>query len=356
MKTIVLTGGGTAGHVTPNLAIIPMLKKEGWDIHYIGTDGIEKKLISAVDGVTYHTITSGKLRRYFDLKNLSDPFKVLKGIRQSCGLLKKIKPCVVFSKGGYVAVPVVLAARRRHIPTVIHESDITPGLATKLSADAAKKICVTFEAAGKSFDGKKVVVTGSPIREELLHGNSDAARRELGFDAKPVLLFMGGSTGARVINEALRASLDKMLEKYNILHICGAGNLCGIKKPGYQEREYIGSGLADCMALADMVVSRAGSNSINEFLALNKPMLLIPLSRNASRGDQVDNAEDFRSHGYCRVLIQEDMTPQSLVQAVEDAFAQREEMRACMKNAGAAHGAENVMRVIREVAGENAEN
>lgn len=352
MKTIVLTGGGTAGHVTPNLAIIPLLRAEGWNIHYIGTEGIEKRLISQAEGVSYHTITSGKLRRYFDLKNLSDPFKVLKGISQSKKLLKEIKPDLVFSKGGYVAVPVVLAAKSRKIPTVIHESDMTPGLATKLSAGAAKKICVTFEAAGRSFDRAKVAVTGSPIRAELLEGSAQRAKSALGFDDKPVVLFMGGSSGARVINEALRAVLNEMLKRYNIIHLCGAGNVePGLDRGGYVQSEYADRELADYLALADMVVSRAGSNSINEFLTLCKPMLLIPLSKNASRGDQVDNAEDFKKHGYCDVLLQEDMNPQSLINAVDSVYNNREVYRRNMRASKSGKGTENIMRVIREVAG-----
>ena len=350
MKTIVLTGGGTAGHVTPNVAIIPLLKKEGFKIHYIGTDGIEKKLISEIPDVEYHTITSGKLRRYFDLKNISDPFKVLKGISQSSKLLKKIKPDVVFSKGGYVAVPVVLAAKMRKVPTVIHESDITPGLATKLSAGAAKKICVTFEAAGKNFDASRVVVTGSPIRPELFTGDAERARRALSFDNKPVVLFMGGSMGAKVINDTMRKVLGELTQGYNIIHICGKGNLePELEGNSYKQFEYVSAELCDYMALADMVVSRAGSNSINEFLALAKPMLLIPLSVNASRGDQVDNAEDFKKHGYCNVLIQEDMTTDTLIQAIENTFNNREVYKRNMSQSKASNGAKNVLDTIIEV-------
>ncbi len=352
MKTIVLTGGGTAGHVTPNVAIIPLLQKEGFKVHYIGTDGIEKKLISGMPNVEYHTITSGKLRRYFDLKNISDPFKVIKGIAQSSKLLKKIKPDAVFSKGGYVAVPVVLAAKMRKIPTVIHESDMTPGLATKLSAGAAKKICVTFEAAGRNFDSSKVVVTGSPIRPELFTGNAEKARCELKFDSKPVVLFMGGSMGAKVINDTMRQVLDQLTAKYNVIHICGKGHLdetC--TNASYKQFEYVSDELRDYMALADIVVSRAGSNSINEFLALAKPMLLIPLSVNASRGDQVDNAQDFKKHGYCNLLIQEDMNTETLVRSIEETFANREIYKRNMLQAKTGNGAQNVLNTLLEVVG-----
>ena len=350
MRTIVLTGGGTAGHVTPNVAIIPLLKEEGFKVHYIGTEGIERDIIAKIDGVEYHTITSGKLRRYFDLKNISDPFKVVKGIAQSSKLLKRIKPDVVFSKGGYVAVPVVLAAKMRKIPTVIHESDMTPGLATKLSAGAAKKICVTFEAAGKNFDPSKVVVTGSPIRPELFSGDAEYARRLLGFDQKPVIMFMGGSIGAKVINDTMRQVIDKITEKYNVIHLCGKGNVADdLSSSSYKQFEYVSQELCHYMALADMVVSRAGSNSINEFLALAKPMLLIPLSVNASRGDQVDNANDFKKHGYCNVLIQEDMTCDTLLEGIESTYINREVLIRNMKNAKTGNGARNVFDAIMSV-------
>lgn len=350
MKRIVLTGGGTAGHVTPNVAIIPLLKEAGFDIHYIGTNGIEKDIITKIPEVTYHTITSGKLRRYFDLKNISDPFKVIKGIAQSSKLIKQIKPDVVFSKGGFVAVPVVLAAKMQKIPTVIHESDMTPGLATKLSSGAAKKICVTFEAAGKNFDKSKVVVTGSPIRPELFRGDAESARKMLGFDNKPVIMFMGGSIGAKVINDTMRQVIDKLTEKYNIIHLCGKGNLAQeLESSSYRQFEYVSEELCHYMALADMVVSRAGSNSINEFLALAKPMLLIPLSVNASRGDQVDNAEDFKKHGYCNVLIQEDMNCDTLLDSIESTYLNSEVFKRNMLNAKTGNGAQNVFDTIMSV-------
>lgn len=351
MNKIVLTGGGTAGHVTPNLALIPLLQQSGFEIHYIGTQGIEKKLITQLEGVQYHTITAGKLRRYFDLKNLSDPFKVIKGYTQSKKLLKQIAPDIVFSKGGYVAVPVVLAAKSRRIPTIIHESDITPGLATKLSAGAAKKICVTFEKAGAAFSQDKVVVTGSPIRPELFAGDGERARRQLGFDAKPVLLFMGGSLGARVINDTMRLVLNKLLVRYNIIHICGNGNLSPEHtQKGYVQIEYVSAELPDYMAAADLVISRAGSNSINEFLALCKPMLLIPLSRNSSRGDQEDNAADFQKRGYCNVLLQEDLTETTLLNAIDATFSNRELYKRSMKDSMASQGTANVLNTILEVA------
>ena len=349
MPKIVLTGGGTAGHVTPNLALLPGLKSHGFTVDYIGTaDGLERGLIEREKDITYHIISAGKFRRYLDLKNITDPFKVLKGIAQSRKLLKEIQPDVVFSKGGFVAVPVVFAAHMLGIPTVIHESDISCGLATRLSIPKANKVCLTFSEAAKNVDASKAVVTGSPMRAELFCGNAENARKKLKLDEKPVILFMGGSSGARVINQTLRKCLSSILEKYNVLHICGAGNLAEdlLKVKGYVQKEYVTKELADYMALASAVVSRAGSNSINEFLALHKPMLLIPLSREVSRGDQEDNAESFKKAGYADVLLQQDMTPETLCQGIDRLYAKREAYIRTMKNAPAANGTQRVLDVI----------
>ena len=264
----VFTGGGTAGHITPNIALIPLMQQKGYTVHYIGREsGIERELIEKMPGVTYHGISAGKLRRYNNIKNFTDPFRVIKGYFQSMALMKKLKPAGVFSKGGFVSVPVVMAAGAHHVPVVIHESDMTPGLATKLCLPTAKKACTTFERTAESL-GKKGVFTGTPLRSELLHGSKESARRLLGLDRKPVILVMGGSLGAKAINDRIRAVLPRLLPSFNIIHICGSGKLeKSLNAPGYIQKEYINEKLPDIMALADIVVSRAGSNSINEFLA-----------------------------------------------------------------------------------------
>lgn len=319
MKRIVLTGGGTAGHVTPNIALLPKLYELGYDVHYIGSyNGIEKTLIENCR-VPYYGISSGKLRRYFDLKNFSDPFKVVKGFSEAAKLLKKLKPDVVFSKGGFVSVPVVLAAKQQRIPVIIHESDMTPGLANKLSIPAASKVCCNFPETISHLPKGKAVLSGSPIREELLTGSRAKALKFTGLSGtKPVLLIIGGSLGSVVVNEAVRSILPKLLKKFEIIHLCGKGKLDQTLTAmnGYVQYEYISEELKDLFALSDIVISRAGANSICEFLALRKPALLIPLSAAASRGDQILNARSFEKQGYAAVLEEEQLNADTLYSAL----------------------------------------
>jgi UDP-N-acetylglucosamine--N-acetylmuramyl-(pentapeptide) pyrophosphoryl-undecaprenol N-acetylglucosamine transferase len=350
LKKLVLTGGGSAGHVTPHLALIPKLEKMGWDLHYIGSvDGIEKSLIKEGTNVPYYGISSGKLRRYFDLKNIKDPFKVAAGVAQAYLKLGKIKPDAVFSKGGFVAVPVVIAAWLRKIPVYIHESDITPGLANKISSKFASKIFVTFDEARKHFAAGQAIVTGSPIRDELLQGSREKGLSFLGFRSHlPVLTIMGGSLGARKINEAVRESLPELLRSYQIVHICGKGNLDQNlnQTEGYSQFEYIQKELPDVVAATDFVVSRAGSNSIFEWLTLKIPMLLIPLSRAASRGDQILNAQSFEKQGFCYVLYEEDLTKESLLQSLKELKANKENMQRNMESFKASDSVDLILRTI----------
>ena len=221
MKKIILTGGGTAGHVTPNIALMPKLKELGYEIEYIGSKkGIEKKLIEEL-GIPYYGISSGKLRRYHDLKNLTDPFKVARGFDEANLLMRKLKPDVIFSKGGYVTVPVVLAAHIHRVPIVIHESDMTPGLANKIALPHANKICCNFPETKEQFSDR-ATVTGTPIRQELFQGESKKAFDFCGFaEQKPTVLIIGGSTGSVAINKAVRNCLDELLKKFNVVHLCG---------------------------------------------------------------------------------------------------------------------------------------
>ncbi len=327
MKKIVLTGGGTAGHVTPNIALIPELKKRGYDIHYIGSkSGIEKTLIEEC-GIKYYGISSGKLRRYLDIKNFTDPFKVIKGIFEAASLMRKIKPDIVFSKGGFVTVPVILAASRKKIPCILHESDMSPGLANRICIPHAVKVCTNFPEAAKGIGENKAIVTGTPIRSELFAGNSIAGLDFCGFTAnKPVILVVGGSLGAVAVNEAVRAALPKLLEKYQVVHLCGAGkldeSLNGLE--GYVQFEYIKEELSNLMAAASLVISRAGANAICELLALRKPNILIPLPASASRGDQILNAASFEKQGYSIVLDEEKMTSDILADTVDKLYNDRE--------------------------------
>ena len=336
MKHIVLTGGGTAGHVTPNIALMGRLKEQGYQISYIGSyNGIEKTLIEEL-GIPYYGISSGKLRRYFDLKNFTDPFRVLKGFSEARKLLKQLKPDVVFSKGGFVTVPVVVAAGRLKIPAIIHESDMTPGLANKLCIPSAVKVCCNFPETKAHLPEGKAVVTGTPIRPELLQGDADKGRAFTGFTSeKPVIMIIGGSLGAQAVNDAIRRILPELLKDFQVVHLCGKGKQDDSKNDlkGYVQYEYIESELADLFAMADIVISRAGANAICELQALKKPNLLIPLSANASRGDQILNARSFEKQGFSMVLEEEAITDEVLLRAVHDLYDRRETYRAAMENA-----------------------
>lgn len=351
MKTIILTGGGTAGHVTPNLALIPSLQKAGYDIHYIGSyNGIEKKLIENA-GIPYDGISSGKLRRYFDLKNFTDPLRVLKGYEEARKLIKKYKPDVLFSKGGFVAVPVVLAAKHYHVPVIIHESDMTPGLANKLCIPSAKKVCCNFPETLKYLPEDKAVLTGSPIRSELLKGDRLAGLQYTHLSAtKPIILVMGGSLGSVKVNTAVRRILPKLLETFQAIHICGKGNLDEslIGTTGYVQYEYVDSPLKHLFAAADIIVSRAGANSICEILALRKPNVLIPLSAAASRGDQILNANSFAKQGFSTVLEEEDLTDSSLYEAILNTYENRRQHMEAMEKSHLNNAVETIMKLINE--------
>lgn len=354
MKKIVLTGGGTGGHVTPNLALIPRLQADGWEIHYIGggENSAEMKMISKVPGVKYYPISVGKLRRYFDPKNFSDPFRVLKGIAQATAIIRKIKPNVVFSKGGFVSVPVVYGAKMNGVPVVTHESDLTPGLANKLCLPFASVQCCTFPEAVKYAKGKGVH-TGTPIRPEVLMGKRETGLKRFGFDRNmPVLMVVGGSSGAQAINECVRKALPKLGESFQILHLCGSGNLSGEHEGArnYKQYEYFDEEMADAYACADVLISRAGANVLCEILALRKPALLIPYPAAASRGDQILNAESFRSRGLSHVLDQAEMTEETLVKRVVELYRDRGAIFDAMAKETTANGVDNVLEQIYKYA------
>ena len=357
MKRIILTGGGTAGHVTPNIALLPTLRELNYDIHYIGSyNGIERKLIEEMD-IPYYGIDSGKLRRYFDPKNFTDPFKVLHGYKQARKLIKHLKPDVIFSKGGFVTVPVVISAHRKHIPVIIHESDMTPGLANKLCIPSADKVCCNFPETMKHLPENKAVLTGSPIRQELLSGNKLNALNFCGFTAnKPVLMIIGGSQGSAVVNDAMRGILPELLKTFQVIHLCGKGKLDSSLDhlEGYIQFEYVKKELADLFALTDVCVSRAGANAICEILALRKPNLLIPLSANASRGDQILNANSFAKQGFSTVLEEESLTDDSLYQAIRSTYENRETFIHAMEQSHLNNAVKTITDLIQEyTAGKN---
>lgn len=309
---ILLTGGGTAGHVSVNEALIPVFDERGYEIHYIGShEGIERELIGeGHPEVVYHAIQSGKFRRYFSIKNFTDPFRVCAGVLQALSIIRKIKPEVIFSKGGFVSVPVVLAAKMAKVPVVIHESDVTPGLANKLALPFSKHIFTVFEETLDYVSTEKATCSGPIIRPELFDGvKEDGLRIARLSGEKRVLIVMGGSQGSVVLNDALRTDLATIMETFDIIHLCGKGNIDEKLEniPGYTQFEYVTEGLPHLLAASDFAISRAGSNAIFELLALKKPMLLIPLSAAKSRGDQLLNASHFKSLGLARVLKEEEL-------------------------------------------------
>lgn len=351
-RVILLTGGGSAGHVTPNLALLPRLKADGWRIHYAGTaDGIERTLVCSAEGIEYHIISSGKLRRYFSLKNFIDPFRVIAGFFQARSLVKRIAPSVVFSKGGFVSVPVVLGAKGR-APIVIHESDYTPGLANRIAIRYADKVLVTFEDTLKHARSKGIF-TGTPVRSELYAGEAARGLKLCGFDGKkPILLIMGGSLGAQAINDAVRASLPELLTRFDVVHLCGRCKVDPMtRRDGYRQFEYLGPELPDMLACAELALSRAGANAVFEFLALKKPSVLVPLPKSASRGDQILNASYFERKGYAVMLEQEKLTPETLVETLDFVYENRQAFIDAMASDPLADGTEQVLAAIYEAAG-----
>ena len=352
MKRIILTGGGTAGHVTPNIALLPRLKELQYDVHYIGSyNGIEKELIEQF-GIPYHGISSGKLRRYFSVQNFTDPFRVVKGLGEAKKLVKILKPDVIFSKGGFVSVPVVMAGKRRHVPTFIHESDMTPGLANKLSIPSATKVCCNFPETLEHLPAGKAVLTGSPIRQELLSGDRFRAREFLGFQSdKPVILIIGGSLGSVAVNDAVRSVLPELLKTYQVVHLCGRGKIDESLKglEGYAQFEYIKEELKDLFALTDIVISRAGANAICELLALHKPNLLIPLSASASRGDQILNARSFERQGFSVVLEEEELDKDILLASINRLYEHRDSYIEAMKKSSQQNSIDTIIDLIESV-------
>ena len=318
LSRVVVTGGGTAGHVLPAIPVIERLLAEGCEVHFVGgSSGLEQGLLRGL-AVYYHAVASGKLRRYFSWQNLLDAGRVPLGVMQAWRLLRRLRPQVVFSKGGFVAFPAVLGGWLNRIPVVAHESDLTPGLANRLSLPFAASLCVNFEAtlAQATKRGKRLVVAGTPLRRDLLDGDAARGRALLGMGDgdKPLLLVVGGSSGAARLNAVVREAMPGLLERYAVVHVCGPGQVDAelAAQPGYIQKEYLNDGWGDVIAAADLVISRAGANALYEWLALGKPHLLVPLPRTASRGDQVENAAFAAEKGWSLVLAEDAMDANSL--------------------------------------------
>jgi UDP-N-acetylglucosamine--N-acetylmuramyl-(pentapeptide) pyrophosphoryl-undecaprenol N-acetylglucosamine transferase len=352
-RRIVFTGGGSAGHVVPSLPVIARLSSAGWSIDYIGSRGGPEAALIAAAGQPFHAIATGKLRRYFSLRNLTDVLRVLAGIWQSFWLLRRLAPDVVFSKGGFVAFPVVFAAWLNRIPVVAHESDLTPGLANRLSLPFCRVICTNFPDTRFPRVRARVVHTGTPIRAELLAGDPLRGRERL--DAPPgvpILLVVGGSLGSERLNGVVREAISA-LDRWYVVHVCGPGRTEPARDlPGrYRQLEFVGAGWGDVLAAADVVVSRAGANALYELIALRKPHVLVPLSRAASRGDQIENARYAEQHGFSRVLAEEAATPAALVRAVAEVQDDRDAVIARLAAAGIADGTAGILAVIESATG-----
>ena len=353
MKKIVLTGGGTAGHVTPNIAMLDRLKSEGYEVSYIGSkNGIEKKLIENL-GIPYYGISTGKLRRYFSWQNFTDPFRVVKGYFEAKKIIKEIDPDVCFSKGGFVSVPVVLAAKKNKVPTIVHESDMTPGLANKIAIKRAVKVCCNFPETVDKLPKGKGILTGTPLRKELFTGSKEVALKICGFTdiSRPVLLAFGGSTGAARLNEAVRKNLDELLKEYNVIHLCGKGkgDASYNDRIGYKQIEYCDKEMKDMFAAADIVLSRAGANAICELKALKKPNILVPLGLDQSRGDQILNAQSFEKQGFSKVIADDKILECDLRKEIDALYAERDKYISAM-SAASENDAENIIvGLLKEV-------
>ena len=354
-KTILLTGGGTAGHVSLNQALIPELKNLGFDVEYIGSkDGIENELIrESFPSVPYHAISSGKLRRYFSTKNFSDPFRVGAGLTQALNIIRKTKPAAIFSKGGFVSVPVVMAGRMMSVPVIIHESDVTPGLANKLALPFADHIFTVFKETLAHVPSTKSTCTGSVIRSELMEGSAEKGQEICPFaNELPVLLVMGGSQGSAMINSAVRNNLERLMEQFNIIHLCGKGNSVPELDVhlNYRQFEYVTHELPHLLHMTDFVVSRAGSNSIFEFLALKKPMLLVPLSIQKSRGDQILNANLFEKQGFAHVVEEEELSADRFMEELKRLQQDKDQLIETMTQAEAPITAAEMAKLVSSYA------
>ncbi|MCM1404212.1 MAG: UDP-N-acetylglucosamine--N-acetylmuramyl-(pentapeptide) pyrophosphoryl-undecaprenol N-acetylglucosamine transferase [Prevotella sp.] len=319
MRTIVLTGGGTAGHVLPQMALLPYLRPYFDQIVYLGGEGVEKS-IAKENGLPYYEITTVKLRRTLTLKNLLIPFKLMKGIREAKKILRQLQPSVVFSKGGFVALPVVYAAASLGIKIVAHESDMSLGLANRLSAKKCQTLCTTFPLDQTKYP--QMVQTGAIIRNSIYHG--DPKQIKIPNNGKPNLLVIGGSLGATAINQAVWSALTPLCNDWNVLHVTGKGKT----NPTYRHAQYLQVDYLnqpqDAFAWADVVLARSGSGTVSELLALKKPAVYCPLPKTESRGDQIQNAAYLQKLGVCEVLPQAALNTENLIKLLNQVYRDRQ--------------------------------
>jgi len=346
MKTIVFTGGGSAGHIMPNIALIEQIKD--YNIYYLGTNGIEKDIISKYPNIKFVEIPAIKLIRSFTLKNLLIPFKLVKSINIAKEKLKEINPNIIFSKGGFVSIPVCLAGSKLDIPIITHESDLSVGLANKIISRKAKYLCCSFKETSNKFK-RNSIFTGSPVRKSIMLGNKNTiiSRHKLN-NQKPTITIVGGSLGAKAINEAIWENIENLTSKYNIIHIVGKNKLNkNINCNGYTQLEFA-KDIENYFAASDLVISRAGSNTIFELLALQKPMLLIPLPKSSSRGDQILNAENFKNNNFANCLLQENLAYNTLEEKIIETLQNKQSYIDSMKKCDITNGNDTIINLIKE--------
>ena len=349
-RLIMMTGGGTAGHVMPNLALVKPLREKGYRIGYIGRKNSIEERLAKEAGLSFYHITAGRLHRDFNLENWISPWLNAKGILQAVAIIRREKPAVIFCKGGFVSVPVAVAGHLCQVPVVLHESDMTPGLANKLCMPFADKICVSFEETLKSVSSGKAVLTGTPIRQELTEGSVKEGYTLTGLTpGKPVILVMGGSSGAGALNAVIGTAAAELTKRYQIVHLCGRQQAEHCKPMlGYCPLEYAGAELKHLYAMADLIVSRAGANALAEIVLLQKPNILIPLPKAVSRGDQILNAASYEKKGYSLVLPQEQLTKETLLTALKQVWDGRESYKAAMAKSPGKNGTGAVMEAIEK--------
>lgn len=350
MKKILFTGGGTAGHITPNIALFDELKNQGYSIAYIGMKNSMEETLIKKEQVDFYSINGGKLRRYFDFKNFIDIFKIIIGFFQSLFIILRLKPHIVFSKGGFVSCPVVWSAWLLKIPVIVHESDISPGLANRLSFPFSKKICYSFPETYNNIPKNKEVFTGLPIRKTIFEGNRNIGLKICNFNnEKPIVLVFGGSLGSNFINNVIRNKLNTLLEYFQICHICGKSNLdkALINTKGYAQFEYTSDEFPHLLYMADIVIARAGATSIFEILSLCKPNILIPLTKKASRGDQILNARSFEKLGFSKVLYEENNF--DIKEQILEVFEKKEKYISAMKLSQNTNGTQNIIELITKL-------
>jgi UDP-N-acetylglucosamine--N-acetylmuramyl-(pentapeptide) pyrophosphoryl-undecaprenol N-acetylglucosamine transferase len=352
-RHVLFTGGGSAGHVVPSLPLIEHFAAAGSRISYVGSsEGPERDLIAPLK-VPFFAIRSGKLRRYWSWRNVADVWWILVGLFQAIVLMGRLRPSIVFSKGGYAAFPVVVGAWIWRIPVVAHESDLTPGLANRLSLPFVAAVCTTFAVTEFPVRNRPVIHTGTPLRAELMRGDGDRGRALLHTPReRPLIVVFGGSLGADALNRVVREALKRLLEFATVAHVCGPKRTDSSLShlAGYHQFEYVGADWGDLLAAADVVVSRAGANSLYELVALRKPHLLVPLPRSASRGDQISNAAYAQSHGWSRVVAEEELDAARLDADVRAIYADRERLAKVLEGAGLGDGTQAVADVIRRYA------